>query len=232
MFWQLPLCTAVVALLLPAGDSTRFVDAGSLWISQRAVDNVMTHETGGYDYYKKFCERPENPGFSSGVTIGVGYDLRFHTPAEIRRDWQGVATVDELDALCSVAGKPGSAVGAIKYKVRITWEEAQVVFKRTTVSEWAKNTAQAYVIVKPDQLHPHLNGALWGNSFNRGAAMTGSRCLEKRQIRDAIAARQWQKIPALFDSQARLWPNHAGLTRRRHDEGDLTREALKYGWWQ
>lgn len=226
------LALLTVVAVLPAGDTTRFVDGGSLLISQRAVDNVMTHETGGYDYYKKFCERPENPGFSSGVTIGVGYDLKFHTPAQIRRDWQGVASVDELDALCSVAGKSGSVVGSIKYKVRITWEEAQVVFKRTTVPEWAKNTASAYGITKPDMLHPHLNGALWGNSFNRGTAMSGDRCLEKRQIRDAISDRNWDYIPGLFDKQARLWPGHAGLTQRRHDEGDLTREALKFNWWK
>jgi hypothetical protein len=228
----LPLLLLLVVLALPQGDDTRIVDAGSLLISQRAVDNVMTHETGGYDYYRKFCERPENPGFSSGVTIGVGYDLKFHTPAQIRKDWAGVVTPEEMDALCSVAGKPGSVVGAIKYKVRITWEEAQTVFKRTTVPEWSRNTAVAYRISNPIQLHPHLNGALWGNSFNRGTAMEGSRCTEKRQIRDAIANSQWRSIPGLFDAQARLWPGHAGLTRRRHDEGDLAREALKFNWWQ
>jgi len=217
---------------LPRDDPTPVVDAGALVISEAAVNHVVNHETGGYAYFKKFCERPIDPKFSSGVTIGFGYDLRFHTPAQVRRDWAGVADAAEITAMCSVCGLDGSTYGRIRSKVRVTWDEAMVVFKRTTTPEWASRTAKAYRVASPTQLHPHLNGALWGNSFNRGEGMTGDRAVEKRQIRDSLAAKRYSAIPALFDAQQKYWPSHARLKQRRREEADLARQALKFSWWQ
>ena len=213
-------------------DPTKVVDGGALKVSEKAVNHVVGHETGGYAYFTKLYERPTDPKFSSGVTVGFGYDLKFHTTAQIRADWAGVATTSEIAAMCSVAGLDGSVYKQIRYKVRITWEEGMTVFKRTTLPRWTAKTAKAYRITAPDQLHPHLNGALWGNSFNRGTSMKGSRMLEKRQTRTAIAEKRWDDIPGYFDAQQRYWPGHAGLMRRRREEGQMAREALKYEWWQ
>lgn len=216
----------------PPVDLTPVVDGGALVVSRKAVDHVVNHETGGYAYYGKFYERPQDPKFASGVTVGFGYDLRYHTRAQIRKDWAGVASASEIDAMCSVAGLDGSVYKRIRYKVHITWEEAMIVFKRTTVPRWCAKTASAYRIADSKQLHPHLNGALMGNTFNRGSKMSGDRCREKRQIRDAIAGKRWSKVPAYFEAQQRLWPTHAGLKRRRREEGGLAREALEFAWWQ
>ncbi len=217
---------------LPQTDPTKTVDAGALIISEDAVNHVVNHETGGYAYFKKFCERPIDPQFSSGVTIGFGYDLRFHTPADVRRDWAGVADPGEIDAMCSVCGKDGSVYGSVRWKVRVTWEEAMTVFKRTTTPEWATRTARAYNLTQPLQLHPHASGALWGNSFNRGEGMSGSRAVEKREIKACIARREYQKVPALFDAQQKYWPTHDRLKQRRREEADLWRKGLGYKWWQ
>jgi hypothetical protein len=214
------------------GDVTAEVDGGALILSRAAVDHVVAHETGGVPYYVQFSQRPIDPKFSSGVTVGFGYDLRWKTRAQIRKDWAGVASVREIGAMCEVAGLDGSTYRRIRGRVHISWDEALVVFKRTTLPRWATLTAGAYRIAGPRVLHPHLNGALWGNTFNRGGSMAGESRAEKRAIRGAIAAGRWEEIPGLFDAQARLWPGHAGLQRRRLEEGDLARKALEFSWWQ
>lgn len=57
-------------------------------ISQRAYDFIVGWETGGKAYYERVIRsRPVWPEFSSGITIGCGYDLGFHTDAQFRSDW-------------------------------------------------------------------------------------------------------------------------------------------------
>lgn len=227
----LVLVVAFAASPVPAGDDTPVVDAGSLVLSVESVNSIVRYETGGRSYYRKFCSRPEDPGYSSGVTVGFGYDLKYHTPSQIRKDWAGVASPNEIDAMASVSGKDGSVYRRIRSRVYIGWDEARVVFDRVTIPRWAANTKRAYGLSGKRMLHPHANGALVGNTFNRGTSMSGSRCREKRERRDLIKAGRYGEVPETFESETRLWRN-SGLRSRRRDEARLWREALKYDWWQ
>lgn len=230
-----------VALLLLAGaippgggrgaDPTQVIQAGPMEVSKKSVENTVNHETGGYAYFQKYYQRPQDPGYSSGVTVGFGYDLKFHTPSQIRKDWAGVASTSEIDAMCSVSGKDGSVYRQIRNKVHITWDEGLIVFNKVTLPRWGKTTYDAYRL-KGLVIHPDLGGALLGNTFNRGPGMSGSRAVEKRMRRDYIARHEWDKVPGTFLAEQRWWPGHSGLQRRRRDEAGFASEALKYDWWQ
>ena len=225
------------AVLLPTkprgGDPTEIVKAGSLDVSREAVEHVIKFETGGRAYYERFYERPQDPGFASGVTVGFGYDLKFHTKDQIARDWQGAATPAEIAAMVSVAGLDGSAYRRIQHLVHIEWNDAQRVFEKVTLPRWGEITKKAYRLDSSNPVHPHLAGALLGNSFNRGPDIRNTnRLREKYERRELIAARRWSSIPATFIAEQRHWPNHDGLKRRRREEAALATKALDYTWWQ
>ena len=44
-------------------------------ISQAAIDLIVREEVSGKEVYERNYRRPEWPGGSSGVTIGIGYDV-------------------------------------------------------------------------------------------------------------------------------------------------------------
>lgn len=69
------------------------VPRGSDWrgvISQGAYDFIVGWETGVKAYYEGVIKsRPGWPRFASGITIGCGYDLGYHTGAQFLNDWGG-----------------------------------------------------------------------------------------------------------------------------------------------
>ena len=63
-------------------------DFGRMKISDFGVDLIVHFEVGGRAYYTKAYSRPIHPGnAASGVTIGIGYDLRFSSRSQIASDW-------------------------------------------------------------------------------------------------------------------------------------------------
>ncbi len=230
--------TFVAAASLPSAlnsDPTEKVRAGRLEVSREAVEHIVKHETGGRAYFTRFYERPQDPGFASGVTVGFGYDLKFHSKEQIRRDWAGVATPAEIAAMESVAGQDGAQYRRIQHLVHITWDEGQTVFERVTLPRWGDETYRAYRLseIAPKTLHPHLAGALVGNTFNRGPAIANSNKLrEKFQRRELILRHKWEAVPDTFLSEQRLWPGHKGLRQRRLEEYQLAKKALIYKSWQ
>lgn len=211
------------------GDTTPAVEAGPMRISQEAINHIVNHETGGKSYFTKFYTRPQDPGYASGVTVGFGYDLRFHTTSQIRKDWAGVASPNEIAAMCSVAGMDGAVYRRIRGKVHLTWDESMIVFERTTLPRWSAKAHAAYRV--PVEIHPHLAGALAGNAFNRGTSMSGSKRGEIAERRGYVVAKKWDNIPNTFEREQRHW-NHKRLQQRRREEAALARKALSFTWWQ
>lgn len=228
------MSASLAGLPVRGGDPTTYVQAGPLEVSNGAVAHIVNHETGGVGYYTKFCARPSDPGFASGVTVGFGYDLRYHTRDQVRKDWAGVATPAEIEAMVSVVGMDGAVYRRIRDRVHISWDEGIDVFRRVTLPRWGQLTYDAYQLekIKDVQLHPHVAGALVGNTFNRGTAIsTSNRYIEKYRRRQYLLSRQFSKVPQTYLDERRHWPNHAGLKRRRTEEADLTKLGLQYTWW-
>lgn len=204
------------------GPSIPTID-GPLPISVKGEDLIIRFETGGKSYYTRFYERPQNPGFSSGVTVGFGYDLKFHSPAEISRDWSNFVSASEVRAMQSVSGLDGNAFRRIRNKVRVPWAVAAAQFRAVILPRWMQRTKTAFDL--EDGFHPHRAGALTSLVFNRGPSMRNipSR-REMRNIRSHVAQGRHDLVPAEFQSMRRLWPNHTGtngLQTRRTEEGKL-----------
>src|SRR3546814_18671222 len=70
---------------------------------------------------------PHLPGVASGVTIGVGYDLRFQEADDFEADWSGILTPAQMAALRPHLGKPGSpaacaALGELHLPFSAAWQ--------------------------------------------------------------------------------------------------------------
>ncbi len=57
-------------------------------LSLAARELILRHKSGGRAHYEtKLKSRPHWPGFASGIAIGFGWDLGYHTRAELAQAW-------------------------------------------------------------------------------------------------------------------------------------------------
>lgn len=151
-----------------------------------------------------------------------------------------------LTRLQSYAGRTGQSAAALVRSaadISIPLDVARHVFELIDIPR----TSEAVSTVFPgaDELSDDAFGGLVSLVFNRGASLTDSppgagNRLEMRQIRDAIAAQQYEPIPDFVRAMKRLWvinpqddpsqwqakPGMGGLLVRRDAEADLIAAGL------
>jgi len=197
--------------------------------SQAAIDLIINAEIGGgYDPH------PTWPGAQSGLTIGIGYDLGYAATGKIQTDWQtlppGVVT-----RLMSYAGRKGASAQMLLASARdivVPLPVAREVFGSIDMPEWSRRVSQAFA--NTDALHPDCFGALVSLAYNRGLDMGApsqpqpDRRFEMRQIRDAMAAQDFDAIPGYIRAMKRLWAGQGmdGLLTRREAEAALFEQGL------
>lgn len=193
-----------------------------------AVTFIVVEEVGSRAFYDAHAAFPHFPGEASGITLGIGYDLRFHDTAELQRDWGEALSPEAMAKLKPFVGKKGSkaAVEALK-AIRIPFTAAWKVFTAESLPKYVDKTRKAFPGF--DGLPPLARGALTSLVYNRGARMDGDGRREMRAIRDHIAADRLADVPAEFESMKRLWPNNRGLRNRRDKEAVLWRKGLAGG---
>ncbi|GAB1407661.1 hypothetical protein MASR1M8_15800 [Thermomonas brevis] len=192
----------------------------------RVVAHIVRWEVSGESAYQRKYQGVICPGGASGPTIGIGYDLGHQAAATIQRDW---AFRPDVDRLASAAGKVGPAQCAATRKamagVRVPWPEALAVFEGVSMPHWQRVTARAYPGI--DGMGRLAEGAVRGNTYNRGTSMLGSRAKEKREIRDVCIPRlDAECVATQLEAQCRIWQGtdlYAGLCGRRRDEARLAR---------
>jgi len=206
-------------------------------ISKDALDLIVQFETGGKSYYDRFIRRPSWPGYSSGVTIGFGYDLGYNTKTSIERDWSHELSRSDVDRLKNAAGIRGSSASARASSLRdiqIPWETAQRVFFESTLPKYVALTIDR-AFPDAEFLHPHALGALVSLVFNRGTSMSGSRRREMLTIRKLIESHDegdpnlYHAIADQILSMRRLWARKNGKTDlwgRRAAEAELVKKSL------
>lgn len=170
------------------------------------------------------------PGESSGITIGIGYDLGFVTPEQLQEDWSPFLSGDEIGRLKTAIGISGEAAHQIAPKfsdIRIKRPDAEEVFKNRTLPLHSARTEKAFPGV--DELPANAQGALVSLVFNRGPGMDGDRRKEMRAVRDAVAEGDLQEIADQIRAMKRLWVGKGvdGLLRRRDAEADLVESAIE-----
>jgi len=194
-------------------------------IPTEAVTFIVREEVGGRGFYDMFCSSPSFPGESSGVTIGIGYDLRFNSTEEFEDDWGAVLRPEDLQELELHLGQQGSeqAVASLVH-IRIPFLSAWGVFIGRTLPRFVAMTRAAFDGY--EQLPPLCRGALVSLVYNRGPAMAGDRRTEMRAIQTHVAEGHLDLVPAELVAMKRLWAEDSGLQRRRDREADFWRRGL------
>ena len=194
-------------------------------LSQKAFHLILKYEVGGgINYYNKCLKHPCYPGGESGVTIGIGYDLGYNTSYQFAEDWKGIINTESYIRLLQHLGKKSTnakaAIASVK-DIEISWEAAEIVFKKNTLPRFIEETKKAFP--NSDKLHPDAFGALVSLVFNRGASISGQSRIEMLNIRNLIASKDYEAIANEIKKMKRLWIGKGldGLLVRRDDEASL-----------
>lgn len=208
-------------------------------LATNGVALIAHEETGGLALYEALSQWPHYPGVQSGITIGVGYDLRFSSLQDLHELWGPHLPDGVLRELVKDIGKRGSkrrAAELRKMDIRVPFKAAWPVFVQRTLPRYYDETESIY----PSLSHlPWLcRSALVSIVFNRGTSLEGSRRKEMRTIRDILAQvdnpgmdKDQRKLllSGVEDqilSMRRLWAVGSGLQKRRQMEANLWREGI------
>lgn len=199
-------------------------------ISPKSIDIIVRLEVGSKERYERSYQVPIWPKGESGVTIGIGYDLRFATRQLLQRDWGTLIDVAMLRRLEPALGVRRSAAGPLALRlsdVRIPWDAAMTQFRAFL----------PYAIADTEEIFPNCSqlsddslGALVSLVYNRGKALprTSPRRREMVKIHDLMLARNFRAVPEQFLLMKRLWPDadSRGLLIRREIEAKLFEGGL------
>jgi hypothetical protein len=192
---------------------------------------VARFEVGSAKQYKDRYFHPVHPKEESGITIGIGYDLQFVTADQLKHDWGARLSAGACATLAAACGKKGSddllkLVGAVE----VPFLPAMSVYVANSLPNYIKMTAGTYPQLMT--LPEHRRAALVSLVYNRGAGLKDvdknkdEDRREMRAIRDLLAARDVESVPAQLDSMTRLWDPKSGLVKRRQDEATLWRSGF------
>jgi hypothetical protein len=193
----------------------------------RGLTFIAMEEISSRKVYESRYNHPIWPGGESGMTIGIGYDLR-HQTGNFAADWQERLSPADYNALVPWLGKPGSKGGeAALAATRQPFAAAWPVFADRSIPLYVQRTQDAFPGY--DRLMPLCKSALVSLVYNRGTSLDGERRSEMKTIHDLIVAGDadsLKAVPAQFESMKRLWPDAAGLRARRDREAALWREGV------
>lgn len=192
-------------------------------LSPLGMELILDGETGGKAYYNR-NPHPEWPGGPSGVTWGIGYDATAQSAKLIKQDWEKLRGSDE-DRLAATQQYSGQAAKAKLGTVRdilVEWDLAVEVFTEVDLARnWqlCQRTFPGF-----DSLRPNAQAAILSLVFNRGAALSGPKRKEMRDIRDAVPRKDYRAMADAEISMIRLWVGTdiaAGMRNRRKAEAKL-----------
>ena len=211
-------------------------------LDTNGVAFIAKEETGGLGFYAVVTRWPHFPGHASGITIGVGYDLRFNSESDFRASWGNHLPRAHLDELAKDIGKKGSKARAKELKqkgVEVPFKAAWPVFLDLTLPRYYSDTQSIYPSL--GRLPGLCRSVLVSLVFNRGTSLSGSSRTEMKKIREILnqadnshlSKPQVKQILAGVEDQIlsmrRLWDPGSGLIKRRQAEANLWRQGLMKG---
>ncbi len=161
--------------------------AFSLEVSARSLSHIVKFEISSKTNYEKKLRRPTWPGGSSGVTIGIGYDIGMTSKKQIKSDWEGWITDIDLERLLTAQGITGAAARQLARtlsNIDIPFELAENVFYRSTLPRFARLTRATYPGVH--RIPADAEGMLLSLVYNRGTSLSGSRRTEMAAIKPLV----------------------------------------------
>ncbi len=231
---------ARAALNLPPGSGAddallaqlRGLPEPSAELTASGVTFIGIEEVSSPALYRQKYKLPDWPGADSGITIGIGYDLKFVDRSGLQADWGGLLDPGTIDRLAGVAGRTGSEALCDQVKdIEVPLPAAVRVYLKRTLPKHVAATRQAYPTL--DTLPANRRTALISLVLNRGGSLqdepgdSSQRRREMRQIRQLLDAGELEAVAEQFDSMARLWDRTSrGLVERRHREANLWRNGF------
>ncbi len=213
-------------------------------ISQESIEFIISWEVAGGDEtrsrseYERKYHRPHWPGNSaSGLTIGIGYDLRF-ARKHFEGDWKTrlerlPSPKDAYTRLAGHLGRGGSrAAERATSDISIPWEDAIAVFRVRRLPSYIDETKLAFPGV--ESMDADVRGALTSLIYNcgRGTGKPYQRLKRDayQQIRAAVSARDVAGVAAGIRA-VKLYHDRdpsvaAGLKRRREAEARMVERSL------
>lgn len=201
-------------------------------LTSAGVTFIARAEVSGPREYRSKYMNPIWPSAASGITIGIGYDLRFADSDRLNADWNDQLPPDAIARLAEVLGERGSADRLSRVRdVEVPLLAAVSVFLRRTLPRTLEQTRSIYPQV--DDLEPARRAALVSVVYNRGTRLKDSDPArqdrrEMRKIRELLAAARFDEVANQLDAMSRLWDpaRLPGLVRRRHNEARLWRSGF------
>lgn len=188
-------------------------------LDRAARELIIEHEATPY------VSHPTWPGGKSGVTIGIGYDLGQHSKEALADEWGAELSDDSILRLSRCCGAKGVQAKAMLPSVRtiaIPFDAACRVFDDVTVPQYERMTQKAFPHC--EQAPAGVYGALVSLVYNRGGATEGPGRAEMAAIQLAISSGDYNAVPKLLRTMARVWDGtelETGMRNRRYAEAAL-----------
>lgn len=202
----------------------------SLIASKKSLDVIVEFEVSSKAIYERKYKSPILPGESSGITIGIGYDLGHVNSTTFTNDWKNVLNNSDFSILLGTVGKTKlNAQNALTDQVKrvtIDWNTAIEVFYTKSMPVWARNTRKIYPGL--EKLPPDAQGAIISLVYNRGFSLgQEDRRLEMRNLVSLISVGNLKSIASEIRKMKRLWAitESRGIHIRRDKEADLIENA-------
>lgn len=197
-------------------------------VSESSAHRIAEHEVGSAALYTRKYQRPIYPGYSSGPTIGVGYDLGTQASTTIRQDWSIHPQVESLQSASGLTGANQARPWVAKNQnIVVPWPMALDVYRQSTLPRYYNIARRSFGQTHFDAMPQGVRDALTSLVYNRGGSMAGSRRVEMRTIRDVcLPSRDVECVARNIELQCRLWEGTAvynGLCKRRKDEANMAR---------
>ena len=117
-----------------------------LTLSKQIISRaIIEQEVTDRRTFEKDLSKPYWPKYLSGVTILWGYDIGTVSKDKLQTDLKGIlpqADIDKLKPCCGVLGT--AAKKLLPIDIKMTWEQAEQLFYRTSLPDHARAAAQAY----------------------------------------------------------------------------------------
>lgn len=177
-------------------------------IGTRARAMIIGFEVSSQVHYEATLTRPVWPNGDSGVTIGIGYDLGYHSFDWFKEDWEGILPDDvimKLRPACQVKGIAAQKIVKKFTDVSVDWRQALKQFQTTGLPRYVE--LALLTVPAAQKLSDESLGAIVSLVMNRGASFNnhGVRFAEMNAIRNHLNDGNLTSIPDEIRKMARLW---------------------------
>lgn len=183
---------------------------------------------GGESYYNKKLAYVTWPGFASGCTIGLGYDLGYFSKDVILFDWKKHPNKERLSSASGHKGQSGKIKTQELRDIFTKWSLAEEVFNAVTITKFWQLSSRTFPGF--DDLHPNCQAAIISLIFNRGNSLAGPKRVEMRKIKELVPKKDYQGIADQIRKMKKIWQGtdiQKGMERRREAEAKLVESCLK-----